>query len=308
MNILVTGGSGFIGRNIVKMLKEEGNTVGTYDIRDKNSVSDYHIMSDVRNLKMLEKACSGIDYVFHLAAVTSPPEFENLTGEGYEVNVMGTYNVLAASAKNNVKRVILASSSSVYGDINEAAVETRLPETYSNFYPMTKRINEMTAKLSSRYNLETISLRYFNTYGVGENSKGEYSSVIWKFIDSIRNAKKPIIFGDGTQRRDFIYVEDTARASVLAMKNGTPGGAYNVGTGKSTDFNTIFNIVREEMGYQGEADHVPNPLKSYQMFTLADITKTREELKFNPRYEIRDGVRKMIKEISEHTEKNSKST
>ena len=117
MNILVTGGSGFIGRNIVKMLKEEGNTVGTYDIRDKNSVSDYHIMSDVRNFKMLEKACSGIDYVFHLAAVTSPPEFENLTGEGYEVNVMGTYNVLAASAKNNVKRVILASSSSVYGDI-----------------------------------------------------------------------------------------------------------------------------------------------------------------------------------------------
>ena len=85
MNILVTGGSGFIGRNIVKMLKEEGNTVGTYDIRDKNSVSDYHIMSDVRNLKMLEKACSGIDYVFHLAAVTSPPEFENLTGEGYIV-------------------------------------------------------------------------------------------------------------------------------------------------------------------------------------------------------------------------------
>ena len=308
MNILVTGGSGFIGRNIVKMLKEEGNTVGTYDIRDKNSVSDYHIMSDVRNLKMLEKACSGIDYVFHLAAVTSPPEFENLTGEGYEVNVMGTYNVLAASAKNNVKRVILASSSSVYGDINEAAVETRLPETYSNFYPMTKRINEMTAKLSSRYNLETISLRYFNTYGVGENSKGEYSSVIWKFIDSIRNAKKPIIFGDGTQRRDFIYVDDTAMVSVLAMKNGTPGEAYNVGTGKTTDFNTIFHIVKEEMGYLGEAEYVRNPLKSYQMFTLADVKKTKEELKFESKYTLRDGVKKITKEISEITVKNSKST
>ena len=247
MNILVTGGSGFIGRNIVRMLKEEGNTVGTYDIRDKSSVSDYHIMSDVRNLKMLEKACSGIDYVFHLAAVTSPPEFENLSGEGYEVNVMGTYNVLAASAKNNVKRVILASSSSIYGDIHEAARESKLPATYSNFYPMTKRINEMTSRLFNEYGLETVSLRYFNTYGVGENSKGEYSSVIWKFIDSIRNGKKPIIFGDGTQRRDFIYIEDTARASVLAMKNGTPGEAYNVGTGKTTDFNTIFRIIKEEM-------------------------------------------------------------
>ena len=308
MNILVTGGSGFIGRDIVRMLKEEGNTVGTYDIRDKSSVSDYHIMSDVRNLKMLEKACSGIDYVFHLAAVTSPPEFENLSGEGYEVNVMGTYNVLAASAKNNVKRVILASSSSIYGDIHEAARESKLPATYSNFYPMTKRINEMTSRLFNEYGLETVSLRYFNTYGVGENSKGEYSSVIWKFIDSIRNGKKPIIFGDGTQRRDFIYIEDTARASVLAMKNGTPGEAYNVGTGKTTDFNTIFRIIKEEMNYQGEAEYVPNPLKSYQQFTLADVTKTKEGFKFEARYDIRDGVKKIIKEISEHTEKSSRST
>ena len=308
MNILVTGGSGFIGRNIVMMLKEEGNTVGTYDIRDKNSVSDYHIMNDVRNLKMLEKACSGIDYVFHLAAVTSPQEFENLTGEAYEVNVMGRYNVLAASANNNVKRVILASSSSIYGDIREAAKEPELPAAYSNFYPMTKRINEMTANLFNQYGLETVSLRYFNTYGVGENSKGEYSSVIWKFISSIRNGNKPVIFGDGTQRRDFIYVEDTARASVLALKNGTPGGAYNVGTGKSTDFNTIFSIVKEEMGYQGEAEYVPNPLKSYQMFTLADVKKAKEELKFEPKYTVRDGVKKMVKEISETTGKNSKST
>ena len=308
MNILVTGGSGFIGRNIVRMLKEEGNTVGTYDIRDKNSVSDYHIMSDVRNLKMLEKACSGIDYVFHLAAVTSPPEFENLTGEGYEVNVMGTYNVLAASAKNNVKRVILASSSSIYGDIQEAARESELPASYSNFYPMTKRINEMTARLFNQYGLEIVSLRYFNTYGIGENSKGDYSSVIWKFIDSIRNGKKPVIFADGKQKRDFIYVDDTSRASLLAMKNGTPGETYNVGTGKTTDFNTIFHIVKEEMNYQGEAEYVPNPLKSYQMFTLADITKTREELKFEARYDMREGVKKIVKEISEHAEKNSKST
>ncbi len=302
MNILVTGGSGFIGRNIVKILKEEGNTVGTYDIKDKNSESDYHIMADVRNMKMLEKACSGNDYVFHLAAVTSPPEFEDLTGEGYEVNVIGTYNVLAASAKNNVKRVILASSSSIYGDIKRAAVETQLQESYSNFYPMTKRINEMTAKLISKYGLETISLRYFNTYGVGENSKGDYSSVIWKFIDAIRNNKKPTIFGDGKQSRDFIYVEDTARASVLAMRNGTPGSSYNVGTGITTDFNTIFQIVKEEMGYGGVAEYVPNPLKNYQMFTLADIRKAKEELKFQPKFGIREGVKEMLKETAEPIE------
>ena len=297
MNILVTGGSGFIGRNIVKMLKEEGNTVGTYDIRDKNSVSDYHIMSDVRNLKMLEKACSGIDYVFHLAAVTSPPEFENLSGESYEVNVMGTYNVLAASAKNNVKRVILASSSSIYGDIREAARESELPAAYSNFYPMTKRINEMTARLFNQYGLETVSLRYFNTYGVGENSKGEYSSVIWKFIDAMRNDKRPTIYGDGKQSRDFIYVEDSAKASVLAMKNGASGESYNVGTSKSTDFNTIFQIIKEEMGYKGDKQYIPNPLKSYQLFTIADITKTKSELKFEPKYDIKTGVKRVLEEL-----------
>ena len=294
MNILVTGGSGFIGRNIVKILKEEGNTVGTYDIKDKNSGSDYHIMSDVRNLKMLEKACSGIDYVFHLAAVTSPPEFENLTGEGYEVNVIGTYNVLAASAKSNVKRVILASSSSVYGDMKQAAVETQLPETYSNFYPMTKRINEMTAGLLSKYGLETVSLRYFNTYGLGENSKGEYSSVIWKFLDAIRNDRKPVIYGDGRQSRDFIYVEDSARATVLAAKFGKPGESYNVGTGTSTDFKTILSIVKDETGYEGDAQYIPNPLKSYQMFTQANMTKTRKELRFEAKYDIRNGVVKML--------------
>lgn len=308
MNVLVTGGSGFIGRNIVKMLKEDGNVVGTYDTREKNSVADYHVMGDVRNLNMLENTCKGIDYVFHLAAVTSPPEFENLTGEGYEVNVVGTYNVLAASAVNGVKRVILASSSSIYGDINKAAAETRLPEAYSNFYPTTKRINEMTALLFRRYGLETISLRYFNTYGIGENSKGEYSSVIWKFIEAIRNGRKPTIFGDGTQRRDFIYVEDTARASVLAMKNGTSGESYNIGTGRSTDFNTVFQIVREEMGYKGAAEYVPNPLKSYQMFTLANVRKIMEELKFEPKYDIRKGARKMIESISELNRKESKST
>ena len=192
--------------------------------------------------------------------------------------------------------------------MKQAAVETQLPKTYSNFYPMTKRINEMTARLISKFGLETISLRYFNTYGVGENSKGDYSSVIWKFMDAIRNNKKPIIFGDGRQSRDFIYVDDTARASVLAMKNGTPGEAYNVGTGRTTDFNTIFQIVKEEMGYQDAAEYAPNPLKSYQMFTLADITKAKEELKFEPKFGIRDGVKKMIKEISGLTKKDSKST
>ena len=297
MNILVTGGSGFIGRNIVKLLKEEGNTVATLDIRDKNSSADYHIMNDVRNLHTVQSACKGIDYVFHLAAVTSPPEFENPLGEGYGVNVQGTYNVLAASAVSGVKRVILASSSSIYGSDTGTMSEDYIPSTYTNLYPLSKRINEMTADLFQEYSLETVSLRYFNTYGVGESSKGAYSSVIWKFIESIRNGKAPVIYGDGKQSRDFVYVKDVAAASLLAMERGKSGEAYNIGSGRSTNFNTIFDIVKRETEYQGEAEYVKNPLKSYQQFTLADTSKSKRVLDYSPKYDIKKGVRDILDSI-----------
>ena len=298
MNILVTGGSGFIGRNIVKVLKEQGNTVGTLDVKEKNSNADYHIMSDVRNLNTVLKALNGIDYVFHMAAVTSPPEFENLTGEGYEVNVTGTYNVLAASQAQGVKRVLIASSSSIYGSITKPVSEEKLPKRYENFYPLTKRINEMTSEMFRDYGLEVIALRYFNTYGTGENSKGAYSSVIWKFIEDIRNGKRPVIYGDGKQSRDFIYVKDTAIATVLAMNNGKPWEAYNVGTGLSANFNTIFNVIKTEMKFEGEAEYVSNPLKSYQNFTQADMTKTKADLNFSPSYDIRKGVKEILESLS----------
>ena len=298
MNILVTGGSGFIGRNIVKVLKEQGNTVGTLDVKEKNSNADYHIMSDVRNLNTVLKALNGIDYVFHMAAVTSPPEFENLTGEGYEVNVTGTYNVLAASQAQGVKRVLIASSSSIYGSITKPVSEEKLPKRYENFYPLTKRINEMTSEMFRDYGLEVIALRYFNTYGTGENSKGAYSSVIWKFIEDIRNGKRPVIYGDGKQSRDFIYVRDTAIATVLAMKNGKPWEAYNVGTGLSANFNTIFNVIKTEMKFEGEAEYVSNPLKSYQNFTQADMTKTKADLNFSPSYDVRKGVKEILESLS----------
>jgi UDP-glucose 4-epimerase len=298
MNILVTGGSGFIGRNIVKLLKTDGNTVATLDIKGKNSLADHHFMNDVRDIRIVENACRGMDYVFHLAAVTSPPEFENPLGEGYGVNVMGTYNVLAASANNGVKRVILASSSSIYGPAFGPTKEDCLTETYTNLYPFSKKINELTARFFHDRNLETISLRYFNTYGVGEDTKGPYSSVIWKFIESIKRGETPVIYGDGRQSRDFIYVKDTARASVLAMKSGKSGEVYNVGTGHSTDFNAIFNVVKEETNYKGEAKYISNPLKSYQQFTQADVSKTRKELDFTPKYDITLGIRDIIHPVS----------
>ena len=247
------------------------------------------------DLEKLSKAMNDIDYVFNLAAVTSPPEFEDIDSKGYEINIMGTYNILKSAYKNNVKRVILASSSAIYGNIKIPATEDMITNSYPNLYAVTKYTNEITARsFSLLRHLDSVYLRYFNTYGSGENNKGAYSSIFHKFIDNLRHGETPLIFGDGTQKRDFIYVEDNARASVLAMESGKRGEAYNIGTGVSTDFNTIYSIIKDEMHSDIEGKHVKNPFESYQLYTQADMEKTKKDLGFVPEYDIRKGVKKML--------------
>ena len=295
MKALVIGGSGFIGRNIIELLNQKKYYTVSYDIAEKNDNANEHINGDMLDLEKLSKAMKDIDYVFNLAAVTSPPEFEDLDSKGYEINIMGTYNILKSAYKNNVKKVILASSSAIYGDIKTPATEDMITDSYPNLYAVTKYTNEITARsFSLLRNLDSVYLRYFNTYGSGENNKGAYSSIFHKFIDNLRHGEIPLIFGDGTQKRDFIYVEDNARASVLAMENGKPGEAYNIGTGVSTDFNTIYSIIKNEMHSDIEAKHVKNPFASYQMYTQADMEKTKKDLGFVPEYDIRKGVKKML--------------
>ena len=146
---------------------------------------------------MLE--ASKVDYVVHLAAVTSPLEFEDPSSRGYEVNVMGTYNVFVSALRNKVKRVVFASSSAVYGNLGVPAIEEMLPPSYGNLYPLTKLVNELTAKTFLSYGLDSVALRYFNTYRVGEDTKGAYSSVVYKFLTDVLQGRRPVIYGDGTQ-------------------------------------------------------------------------------------------------------------
>ena len=295
MKSLVIGGSGFIGRNIIELLNKKGHYTVSYDIAKKDSDANDHITGNISDYDKLNGSMKDVDYVFNLAAVTSPPEFEDINSNGYEINVMGTYNILKAAYKNNVKKVILASSSAVYGNINVPVKEDMVTNAYPNLYAVTKYTNEITARsFSLLRHLDSVYLRYFNTYGIGENSKGAYSSIFHKFIEDLKNKKTPVIFGDGTQRRDFIYIKDNARASVLAMEKGKTGEAYNIGTGVSTDFNTIYKIIKEEMDSNIEPKYEKNPFSSYQMFTQANIEKAKNELGFDPEYNIRSGVRAML--------------
>jgi nucleoside-diphosphate-sugar epimerase len=298
MNSLVIGGSGFIGRNIIKELNKKGHYTISYDIEDKNNESNEHIKGNIMDYDKLYNSMKNIDYVFNLAAVTSPPQFEDIDGNGYEVNIMGTYNILKSAVKNNIKKVILASSSAIYGNIEEETKEDMEIDTYPNLYPVTKFTNELTARsFSLMHHLDSVYLRYFNTYGNDENTKGPYSSVIYKFIENIKNNEKPVIYGDGTQSRDFIFIEDNARASVLAMEKGITGHAYNIGTGVTTNFNDIYNIVKEEMNSNIEPKYVKNPFKSYQMYTKANIERAKKEISFVPEYDIRKGVKKMLEDL-----------
>ena len=194
-----------------------------------------------------------------------------------------------------MERVVLASSSATYGDSTSVSTESNVPDRYSNLYPVTKMVDEYLARYYSiRNEVECISLRYFNTFGYGENSKGMYSSPVSKFLDAAVMDEPIIVYGDGTQRRDFIYIDDNVRCTWLAFMNGRAGESYNVGTGISTDYNTIAEMVKHITGSKSEIVHVPNPFKSYQMFTQADMTKSEGELKFRPEYDLKGAVDKMF--------------
>ena len=288
MKYLVTGGEGFIGRNLRTELETAGNEVVTLDI-----IGNPEIKGSILDYDLVFKSTVNIDGVFHLAAVTSPPQFESNLDLGFTTNVNGTFNVLKASAENNVEKVVLASSSAIYGNISVPGKESMKVPGHENMYSTTKLIDEYIGKyFTLRNELEVVSMRFFNAYGAGENSKGMYSSVISKFLSNISRNEPPIIFGNGEQSRDFVYVEDIAGAAYQAMKKGRPGESYNVGTGVSNTFNFILSSINEVLGTNAKPIYQKNPFKNYQYFTQADTKKTERELRWKSEFDLSEGITK----------------
>lgn len=258
IKVLVTGGAGFIGSNIVEYLLKYN--IGQVKVLDNfstgylSNIEDFLklpnielIEGDIRNLETCQKACEGMDYVLHQAALGSVPRSINDPITTNEVNIDGFLNILVAIRDQKVKRVVYAASSSTYGDSTDLPkVEGRIGSPLSP-YAVTKHVNELYADVFAKtYGIETIGLRYFNVFGPKQRIDGEYLAVIPAFCNAILNNERPIINGDGTTSRDFTFVENVVQANIKAMFVGTSESVntiYNIAHGKATSLNQLFKIL-----------------------------------------------------------------
>ncbi len=241
--ILVTGGAGFIGSNLVKRLLELGNKVRVLDnfstgkrenlipFRGNKDFSLYE--GDMRSFHICRDAVKGCEFVLHQGALPSVPRSIADPITSNDVNILGTLNLLEAAKEFGIKRFVYASSSSVYGNSETLPKVEEMPVNPLSPYAVTKYASERYCQTYYwLYGLETVSLRYFNVFGPNQDPSSRYSAVIPKFIKAILNDKQPIIYGDGLQSRDFTYVENNVQANILAcIAEKAPGNVYNVGCG-----------------------------------------------------------------------------
>lgn len=294
---LVTGGAGFIGTNLVKKLLEQGHRVrvlDNYSAGKKTERIQYaaeYIEGDICDEKILSKVMQGIDGVFHLAAIPRMPYSVEHPLETNETNVTGTLKVFLAARDNGVKRIVYSASSSAYGNQTTIPfVEMMKPQPMSP-YGLQKFIGEEYARLCAElYNIETISLRYFNVYGPFMDPDGPYSLVIGKFLKQKKEGKPLTICGDGEYYRDFTHVEDIVRANILAMQKEKvgKGEVINIGNGNPHTINELANLIGGEKVYIPE--RIGDPRK-----TKADRSKAEELLGWEPKISLEDGIKELKK-------------
>ena len=303
--ILVTGGAGFIGSNLIEALLRQGHQVRVLDNfstgKRENLVFDeaypwFEIMEgDIRDLPFCQKAIKGIEFVFHQAALPSVQRSVEDPLTSNSVNVGGTLNVLLAARDAGVRRLIYASSSSVYGDTPTLPKREAMPTNPLSPYALHKYIGEQYCRLFFQlYGLETVSLRYFNIFGPKQDLTSIYSAVIPKFIDALLEGRSPIIFGDGEQSRDFTYIDNAVQANLLTMtQEHLHGETINIACGRRTSVNQLLNFLKSMMGSKVFPIY-QEPRRGDVRDSLADIQKGKEILNYEPQVEIEAGLKKTV--------------
>lgn len=312
--ILVTGGAGFIGSNLVEALLEQGNEVIVLDnfmTGKRENLAPFSgnraftlLEGDIRDMAMCRKAVDGADFVLHEAALGSVPRSVKDPMTSTEVNISGFVNMLYAAQEAKIKRFVYAASSSTYGDSKSLPKEEDKIGKPLSPYAITKYVNELYAEnFHKLYGIDTVGLRYFNVFGRRQDPNGAYAAVIPKFVISLMKHESPQINGDGSFSRDFTYVDNVIQANLLALCAERPEAlntVYNVAFGECTTLNELFEYLREDL-----AEFDPEIAKVKPQYgpprigdiphSLASIDKARKLLGYSPRYNVKAGLKEAVR-------------
>jgi len=302
---LVTGVAGFIGSSIARALLKRGEQVRGVDnfaTGKRENISDILGQIDFREADLLDapamqKACQGVEYVFHQAAIPSVPK-SVLDPEGSNrANVDATVNILIAARDADVKRVVYAASSSAYGDTPTLPKQEDMPPDPISPYAVAKLASEYYMVSFSRcYGLETVSLRYFNVFGPRQDPSSPYSGVLAKFITQMLRGEQPTAFGDGSQSRDFTYIDNVVEANLLAATApaaNAAGRVFNIATGTRVDLNQAFLILKRLTGYSGSLKYAAEREGDIK-HSLADISRAGRQLGYKPTVHFEEGLRRTV--------------
>jgi nucleoside-diphosphate-sugar epimerase len=300
MLYLVTGGAGFIGSNIVERLvhqRQQVRVLDNFSTGKRENLAPWldHvelIEGDVRDLETVRRAMDGVKYVLHQAALPSVPRSVADPLTTHQVNATGTLNVLLAARDAGVRRLVYASSSSIYGDSPELPKREDMPPSPLSPYAVSKLAGEDYCRAFTQvYGLETVCLRYFNVFGPHQDPASQYAAVVPRFITAMLDGQRPVIYGDGTQSRDFTYVENVVQANLLACQaEGVGGEVFNVACGERS---TVLELVREleqVMGRKAEPEFA-SPRPGDVKHSLASIDKARERFGYAPLVRFGEGIR-----------------
>lgn len=302
---LVTGAAGFIGSNIVHYLVARGDEVRGVDnlshsrpenIADIRKNFDFR-QADVTDLDAMRSACQGMDYVLHQGAVGSVPRSIDDPIGTNNANVGGTITLFQAAREKGIKRVVYASSSSVYGDTPTLPKRENMPADPISPYAVSKYAGELYAQTFSRImQLETVSLRYFNVFGPRQHPSSEYAAVIPKFIRQMLDGRQPTIFGDGLQTRDFTYIDNVISINLLACHapaDKVSGRVFNVATGKSFSLNELYAMLQDLTGFSRPPLYASARTGDVHD-SLADITPAQTAMGYKTLVDFKDGLRRTV--------------
>ena len=306
MHVLVTGGAGFIGSNLVGRLLED-KRISIVSVLDNlatglqqniNELSGNKkfrfVEGDIRDFETCLQACEGVDVISHQAALGSVPRSISDPLTTNNVNITGTLNIFTAAKEKNVKRVVYAASSSTYGDHpGLPKVEDQIGKPLSP-YAVTKYVNELYAQVyANLYKLELIGLRYFNIFGPRQNPKGPYAAVIPLFLKALLENKPPVINGDGAHSRDFTFVDNAVQANIAAMFTDNAKAVnqvYNIACGQQTSLLELFNALKQQA--KSSLDPVFGPERAGDVkHSLADISKAKNLLGYSPSVSVQEGLK-----------------